>query len=77
MILLIFATSFDGSWGSRGWCSTTGCMAAIAEKLERFQNSQCFVTIVMNEKFGRTKERLDELMLYGTWIGVSSISQVA
>ena len=31
----------------------------------------------MNGKFGRTKERLDELMLYGTWIGVSSISQVA
>ena len=31
----------------------------------------------MNGKFGRTKERLDELMLYGSWIGVSSISQVA
>ena len=28
------ATSFDGSWGSQGWSSATGCMAAIAEEAE-------------------------------------------
>ena len=30
--IINIATSFDGSWGSRGWSSSTGCMAAIAEK---------------------------------------------
>ena len=38
-------TSFDGSWGSRGWASATGCMAAIAEKTGKILD----VTMLCNQ----------------------------
>ena len=56
-------TSFDGSWFCRRSSSTTGCMAAIGEKVGKILDGAMPGKHCNKCKVWKSKERLEKLML--------------